>query len=78
MHFRNVLNYFHDILPRWRKHFPQLLDVHRFNEVRQTELHTTEPLLTEPIAFHVELDIEELNSHKSPGIVQIPAELINP
>jgi hypothetical protein len=30
----------------------------------------------EPSAFEVELAIEELKSHKSPGIDQIPAELI--
>jgi len=46
------------------------------SEVRQTELHTTEPLLPEPTVFHVELAIEKLKSHKSPDIVQIPAELI--
>jgi hypothetical protein len=52
------------------------LNVHRVNEVRQTELHTKKPLLPEPSAFHVELAIEELKRHKSRGIVQIPAELI--
>jgi len=30
----------------------------------------------EPSAFEVELAIEKLKSHKSPGIDQIPAELI--
>jgi len=30
----------------------------------------------EPSAFDVELAIEKLKSPKSPGIVQIPAELI--
>jgi hypothetical protein len=30
----------------------------------------------EPSAFGVEMDIEKLKSHKSPGIDQIPAELI--
>jgi hypothetical protein len=30
----------------------------------------------EPTAFEFELSIENLKSHKSPGIVQIPAELI--
>jgi hypothetical protein len=29
----------------------------------------------EPSAFKVELDIEELKSHKLPGIDQIPAEM---
>jgi hypothetical protein len=30
----------------------------------------------EPSAFEVEWDIKKLKSHKSPGIDQIPAELI--
>jgi len=33
-------------------------------------------LVPEPSAFKVELAIEKLKSHKSPGIDQIPAELI--
>ena len=32
--------------------------------------------MPEPSAFEVELAIEKLKSHKSPGIVQIQAELI--
>ena len=32
--------------------------------------------MPEPSAFEVELAIEKLKSHKSPGIVQIPAELV--
>jgi hypothetical protein len=38
--------------------------------------HTAEPLAPEPSASEVELAIEKLKSHKSPGIDQIPAELI--
>jgi hypothetical protein len=45
--------------------FAQLLNV-----------HTTEPLVPEPSAFEVVLVIGKLKSHKSPDIVQIPAELI--
>jgi hypothetical protein len=37
---------------------------------------TAEPLVPEPSALEVELAIEKLKSHKSPGIEQIPAELI--
>ena len=32
--------------------------------------------MLEPIAFEVELAIEKLKSHKSPGIDQIPTEMI--
>jgi len=40
------------------------------------EIHTAEPLVSEPSAFEVHLAIEKLKSHKSPGVDQIPAELI--
>jgi len=59
----------HSILARWRNYFYQILNVH----VRHTEIHTAEPLVREPSA---KLAIEKLKSHKSPGIDQIPAELI--
>jgi len=55
--------------------FSQLLNVHGVNEVRQTEIYTAE-LVPKPSAFDVELVIERLKSHKSPGIDQIPAKLI--
>ena len=66
----------YSILATWREYFYQLLNVHGFHEVRQTETHTAEPLVPEPSAFEVELAIEKLKSHKSPGIDQIPTELI--
>jgi len=34
----------HSILANWRNHFSQLLNVHGANDVRQTEIHTPEPL----------------------------------
>ena len=37
-----------------------------------------EPLVSEPSAAEVELAIDKLKSHKSPGIDQITAELIKP
>ena len=48
----------------------------RLRMFRQEEIHTAEPLVPEPSAFEVELAIEKIKSHKSPGIDQIPAELI--
>jgi hypothetical protein len=41
-----------------------------------TEIHTAEPLVPEPSSSEVEIDIEKLKRYKSPGIDQIPAELI--
>jgi hypothetical protein len=66
----------HIILARWRKHFSQLLNVLGVSDVRQTELYTAEPLVPEPSAFEVELTIEKLKRGVSPGVDQIPAELI--
>ena len=69
---------YYSILATWRNHFCQLLSVHGVNDVRQTEIHTEEPLVSEPSAFEVELAVQNLKRHRSPGIDQIPAELINP
>ena len=66
----------HSIMTRWRNYFSQLLNVHGAKEVRQAEIHTAGPLMPEPSDFEVELAIEKLKSHKSPGIDQIPEELI--
>jgi len=46
------------IMARWRKHFSQLFKVHGVNYVRQTEIHTAEPLVPDPSVFEVELAIE--------------------
>ena len=66
----------YSIVARWRNYFSQLLNVHGVNDVRQTDIHTAEPLVPKPSASEVQLVIEKLKSHKSPGIDQIPAELI--
>ena len=52
------------------------MNVHEVNDIRQAEIHTVEPPVPEPSAFEFELAIEKLKNHKSPGIDQIPAELI--
>jgi hypothetical protein len=38
--------------------------------------HTEEPLLPEPNAFEIEMTIKKLKRQKSPGIDEVPAELI--
>ena len=50
--------------------------MHEVKDVRQAEIHTAKPLVPEPSASEVELAIEKLKSHKSPGIDQRPTELI--
>jgi hypothetical protein len=66
----------HSILARWKNHFSHLFNVRGVNDVRQTEIHTAQPIVPEPSAFEVEMAIEKLKRHKSPGTDQIPAEFI--
>jgi hypothetical protein len=67
---------YHSILVRWRNHFFHLLNVRGVNDVRLTEIHTAEPLVPKPSASEVEMGIEKLERHKSPGTDQIPAEVM--
>jgi len=62
-------------MARWRNHFSQLLNVHVDNDVRQTEIHTAEPLVCELSALEFEVAIDKLKRHK-PGTDHIPAELM--
>jgi len=64
------------ILSTWMNYFSHLLNVHRVNDIRQTEIHTGKPLVHELSGFEIELVTEKLKSHKSPGNNQIPAEVI--
>ena len=73
---RDLVTDAHSILARWRNHFSQLFSVHGESDVWQTEIHTAEPLVSEPSTFEVEMAIEKLKRHKSPGTDHIPAELI--
>jgi hypothetical protein len=50
------------------------MNVHGTIDVRQTEIHTAEPVVPELSAFESEMVIENLKGHKSPGIDQMPAE----
>jgi hypothetical protein len=66
----------HKILNRWKNYFCQLLNVHEVGGVRQTGMYTAEPFVQEPSASGVEAAIGKLKRYKSPGVGQIPAELI--
>ena len=66
----------HSIVARWRNYFSQVFNVQGVKDLRQAEIHTAEPLVPEPSAAEVELAIDKLKSHQSPGIDQILAELI--
>jgi hypothetical protein len=50
----------HIILNKWRNHFSQLLNVHGADDVRQTEIHATEPLVPESSESGEEMAIEKL------------------
>jgi len=52
------------------------LNILWINDVRETEIPTVEPLVPEPSTFDLEIAIEKLKRHKSPGIDQIPAQMI--
>jgi hypothetical protein len=64
-----------NILNRW-KNYTQLLNAHRVSYVRQIEIHTAEPLVSDPSPFEFEMAITKLKRWKSPRSDQIPAELI--
>jgi hypothetical protein len=66
----------HKILNRWKNYFCQLLNVHRAGGVRQTEMHTAKPFVPEATASEVEVAVGKLKRFKSPGVNQIPDELI--
>jgi hypothetical protein len=60
----------------WKNYFCQLLNVHGARGVRQTEMHTAEPFVPEPSASEVEVATGKLKGYKSPGVDEIPAQLI--
>ena len=65
----------HSILVMWQKHFSQLFSVHGFSDLRQTEIHTAQPVVLELSGFEIEMAIEKVKV-TSPGIDQIPAVMI--
>jgi hypothetical protein len=74
----DMVPYFLNILNRWKNYFRQLLNVHGVNDVRQREMHRTEPLVElDPSSLEIEVAIENLKRYKSPCTDQILAELIH-
>jgi hypothetical protein len=65
-----------NVLNRWKNFFNQVLNVHGVHDVSQMDIHTAEPLVSEPSLVEVEIAIGKLKSYKSPGTDHIPAELI--
>jgi hypothetical protein len=52
------------------------LNIYRFSDGRQIEIHTAETLVPDPCTFKFEIAIAKLKTYKSPGNDQILAELI--
>jgi len=55
-------------LNRWSKDFCHLFNVHGVNNISQTEMHTSEPLVREPSPLEIEIATENLKGYTSPGI----------
>jgi hypothetical protein len=72
----DLLADYENILNRWKNYFPQLLNVHNVSDVRQIDVHKTEPLVPGPSRLEVEIAIAKSKKYKSPGSDQIPAEII--
>ena len=66
----------HSNMANCRNYFSQILNVHGVSDVRQAEIHIAEPPVPEPSVVEFELAIVKLKSHKSPGVDQMPSELI--
>jgi hypothetical protein len=66
----------HKFLIRWKNYFCQLPNVHGAGSVRQTEMHTAEPFVSEPSAAEVVVTGGMVKRYKSPGVDYIAAELI--
>jgi hypothetical protein len=56
----DLFAYSHNISNRRKKYFSQLSNVHRVSDVRQTEIHTAEPLAPDPTSFWFETAIAKL------------------
>jgi hypothetical protein len=54
----------HNILNRWKNYFSQLLTVRGVKDVRQTEIHTSEPSVPETSSLEAETATEKLKRHK--------------
>jgi hypothetical protein len=53
-----------------------VLNIHGVHNVRQKDIHMTEPLVPEPSLVEVEITIGKLKSYKSLGTDQVPTEFI--
>jgi hypothetical protein len=66
-----------NILSKWKNYISQFLNMHNISGVRQTEIHTAEPLVPGPSHLEADIGISKLKKYKLLGSDQIPAELIH-
>jgi hypothetical protein len=67
----DLLAYSHSTLNRLKNYFCQPLKVHGIKDVRQTQMHSVEPLLPKFSSFNVEITIEKLKMYKLLGVHEI-------
>jgi hypothetical protein len=60
-----------NILNMWKNRFSQLLNVHNYSDVRQTEVHMAKSLVPNPNCLEVEIAAVKLNKYKLPSSDQI-------
>jgi hypothetical protein len=63
----NLLTDPQSVLNSWKNFFNQVLNVRGVHDVRQMDIHTTEPLVPEPSLIEMEIAIGKLKMYKSLG-----------
>jgi hypothetical protein len=66
----------YNVLSRWKNYFSQLLNVHKFSDIRQTDIHTAVPLVRDPSPFENEIVIAVLKKYKSPAVIKFRQDLL--
>jgi hypothetical protein len=65
----------HNILNIWKNYFCQILYVHEVSDVRQVEMHTAEPLISELCPFKVDVAIEKLKGINHQILIKLEQKL---
>ena len=65
-----------NMLSRSEQFYSNLLNVNQSTNHEGSEIYTVEPDIPKPSLVEVELTVEKLKKHKTPGVDHIPSELI--
>jgi hypothetical protein len=71
----DVFANFKNILNLWKEYSSLLLNVDSDNEIKQIQIHATEPLIPDTNHLEVEIDNANLKNYKSFGSDRIPVAL---